>query len=65
MNCLSEGLMMTIDDNNNNNIDSINANDDTESTIKREPLSAIDLNDHTDENLHRILRSVFGFDSFR
>lgn len=67
MNCLSEGLMMTIDnDNDNNNEDNtINPSEDAEVTAKREPLSEIDLQDHSDENLHRILRSAFGFDSFR
>jgi len=64
MNCLSEGLIMTIDG--NNNADTTNITDDAaESTVKREPLSEIDLQDHSDENLHRILKSVFGFDSFR
>lgn len=68
MNCLSEGLMMTIDNDNNNEDDddnTINASEDAQVTAKREQLSEIDLQDHSDENLHRILRSAFGFDSFR
>lgn len=55
MNCLSDALMVTLEENNKL------SNDDSTTS----EFSLLDFTDQSDENLRKVLRVVYGFEDFR